>query len=413
MRLLGPSVLRIGGDSVDVSWWTSRGEAPPPWAANTVTPADISALSGLLAATGWRVLLGVDLGHFEPARIGDEARHARAILHHRLLGIEIGNEPDDFPRRAMLRPTGYDAPEYQREATSYRRQIASAGVAVYGPALARTEWLPQLHAFDRTLTALTLHYYPGATCVPPGSPVAGGLPAGGELLEPTVREEEDQMLAALTRAGALAGRPTRIGETNASACAGSPSQAPLYASALWSLDFSLRAASDGVGGVSFHGSLGVCEAFPESPICATTQTAARAGALVAQPEFYGLLAARRLEGGRFIPIQVSGAPLPADVTTWATLAPDGTIRVVIDDLAVAGAPQQLSLSAAGDTITAQTLTGTLGAGARSVSLGGATVNPDGTWHPHRVALESQAGLLHVVLAPASAIVLTLQPHGDR
>jgi hypothetical protein len=71
MRLLGPAVLRIGGNSVDLSWWTSSGEPPPPWATNTVTPTDLRVLHGLLTATGWRVLLGVDLGHFEPARAAD------------------------------------------------------------------------------------------------------------------------------------------------------------------------------------------------------------------------------------------------------------------------------------------------------------------------------------------------------
>lgn len=29
MRLLGPSVLRIGGGTIDLSWWTSSGEPPP------------------------------------------------------------------------------------------------------------------------------------------------------------------------------------------------------------------------------------------------------------------------------------------------------------------------------------------------------------------------------------------------
>jgi hypothetical protein len=87
MRLLGPSVLRIGGHSVDLSWWTSREETPPPWATSTITPTDLSALQGLLAATGWRVLLGVDFGHFEPARVAEEARYAQQILGPELMGI--------------------------------------------------------------------------------------------------------------------------------------------------------------------------------------------------------------------------------------------------------------------------------------------------------------------------------------
>lgn len=409
MRLLGPSVLRIGGDSVDVSWWTSRGEPPPSWAANTVTPADLSALSGLLAATGWRVLLGVDLGHDEPARIADEARYARMILRRRLLGIEIGNEPDDFARRAMLRPAGYGVAQYRSEAQRYEAVIRSADVAVYGPALARIEWLSPLGGLEHSFSAITLHYYPSATCVSPQSAVGSGLEAGSELLEPAVRQEEDQVLGELARAGALIGRPTRVGETNASACAGSPSTHPLYAEALWSLDLSLRAASEGVNALNFHGSLGVCAAFTESPVCAGSQERARTGALLPQPEYYGLLAARQLEGGRFIPVHLSVGLSSRDLTSWATLAPDGTVKLAIENFAIGGAPHTLLLAEPRYTATAQTLSGVLGDPGAPVSLGGVEVSRHATWHPHPLALTRKHGLIQIALEPASAIILTLQP----
>ena len=70
MRLLGPAVLRIGGNEFDESWWTSHNEPRPSWATNVVTPADLARLRGLLDATHWRVILGVNLGHFDPARAG-------------------------------------------------------------------------------------------------------------------------------------------------------------------------------------------------------------------------------------------------------------------------------------------------------------------------------------------------------
>ncbi len=76
---------------VDEQWRTASS-----WATNAVTPADLSALHGLLPPPGGKVLLGVDLGHFEPARAADEARYAREILGTDLLGIEIGNEPNDY-----------------------------------------------------------------------------------------------------------------------------------------------------------------------------------------------------------------------------------------------------------------------------------------------------------------------------
>ena len=125
MRLLGPSVLRVGGNSVDLSWWTSNGEPPPPWATSTVTPADLSALRGLLTATGWRVLLGVNLGHFEPSRAVDEARYAKRILGKSLLGIEIGNEPDDFGKKPKLRAPTYSVGEYLQEADAYSQALST------------------------------------------------------------------------------------------------------------------------------------------------------------------------------------------------------------------------------------------------------------------------------------------------
>jgi hypothetical protein len=37
------SVLRIGGNTVDETFWTSTGAAAPSWAIATITPADLTA----------------------------------------------------------------------------------------------------------------------------------------------------------------------------------------------------------------------------------------------------------------------------------------------------------------------------------------------------------------------------------
>ena len=102
MRLLGPSLLRIGGNSVDLHGGPVRGTCSP-WATSTVTPGDLTTLHKLLNATGWRVLLGADLA-IEPARAADEARYARKILGKSSVGIEIGNEPNKFTDKQVDLP---------------------------------------------------------------------------------------------------------------------------------------------------------------------------------------------------------------------------------------------------------------------------------------------------------------------
>jgi hypothetical protein len=407
MRLLGPSVLRIGGNSMDLSWWTSSGEAPPAWAENTVTPADLRLLHGLLKATGWKVLLGVDLGHFEPTRAADEARAAQAILGTSLLGIEIGNEPDDFGHAQFsLRPRTYGVGEYLGEAGAYIQAVSAAapGVAAYGPATTqKTTWLPLLGAQGRMFAQLTQHFYATSTCAgkPPVVP-----PTISGLLSAAEHRLEDEKLATLTSAAAAAGLTSRIGETNDTACIASPAVSPVFASALWALDWALRASSSGVTGMNFHGNLGgVCGANPESPICAPSGPAAHDGALAAQPEYYGLLAARALEGGRFVPSNLS-RPMPS-LTTWATLAHDGTLRIALENLATEGVAQSVSIPMSGYTATELPLVAPSAAARRGVTFGGAHVTGNG-WHARPVRVRHRR-TLRVAVPSASAVIVTLRP----
>ncbi len=417
MRLLGPAVLRVGGGNVDFSWWTSSNEAPPPWATSTITPADLSTLHSLLAVTGWRVLLGVNLGHFEPARVADEAHNARKILGNELLGIEIGNEPDSYGektgnRNFSLRLPSYGVGEYLREAAAYRRELGAMtpGLAMYGPAASGSGWLIKLGVAGSMFTELTQHYYPTSTC--PNPPAAEPPPTAAGILSPAVRLREDEALEALAQAGATAGRSTRVDETNdISYCSeGTPgSQSP--ANALWALDWTLRAGSSGVKGVNFHGSFGACadNAQSQAPICSPGRDAANAGDVAPQPEYYGLLAARQLEGGRFVPTHlVAPEPLP-NLTTWATLAPGGTITIAIDNMATTGLAQPVSIPISGYTTTKETLSSPSVEASSSITLGGAAVTTAGLWRPKPVRPSHARGFTRIIVRPASAVIVTLRP----
>jgi hypothetical protein len=409
MRLLGPSVLRIGGSSVNFSWWTSRREPAPSWATNTVTPADLVELRKLLVATGWKVLLGVDLGHFEPHRVTDEAREAQVILGSSLLGLEIGNEPNSYGYpQFKLRSPGYSLSEYLAEAETYYKTLTAAapGVAIYGPALTESNaWLGQMGAAAGIFTEITQHYYATQGCPNPNTGVSPPAPTAAALLSPEVREGEDQALVTLSQDGAVAQRPVRLGETNDVTCSGSVYAAPVFASALWSLDWALRAISSGVRALNFHGWLGPCGSHAYSPICMPGR---RSGEDAAQPEYYGLLAVRQLEGTRFIGIKTDPEP-PANITTWATIGASGTVRIVIENFALAGRPQQISIPAAGYVVEERRLIGPSVGSRSGIRLDGGEITRQALWKP-RIARSLHAGAaLRLAVDPASAVIVALKP----
>ena len=418
MRLLGPAVLRVGGNSLDLSWWTSNNEPAPAWATSVITPITLASLHRLLIATGWRVILGLDLGHFDPARAANEARVAKHIIGSHLLGFEIGNEPNDYGGRAIgLRSSTYSAEEYLSELSSYINAIRSVspGVSFYGPDLGwqhAQPWLTELASSKSLAFAeLTQHYYPTTYNRPDGPCTETPVPTALELLSPGVRQQENEALQTIIAAGELAHLPVRISETNNTASCdapGGPATSPVFASALWSLDWTLRAASAGISGLNFHGNLGRCRPEAFAPMCTPAHPATAREELAARPEYYGLLAARQLEGGRFVPTHLSTASPWPNVTTWATLTPKGAVRIAIDNLGTKFVSQSISIPSTGYRATSELLAGPSIKATSNITLGGSRL-PQGRWRPERMQLRGRTGFFDLPLRPESAMIVTLRP----
>jgi len=416
MRLLGPAVLRVGGNSLDRSWWTSDAEPAPGWATSVITPTDLANLRELLAAADWQVILGVDLGHFDAARAADETRAAVNILGSRLVGIELGNEPDLYSSSSVkLRGDDYNASTYLKEVSAYSSAIheVSAAMPLYGPELSPpTSWLtPIAVETPMPFAVLTEHYYSTSYNRPLGGCKGTPLPTAPELLSEQVRERENAIIRTLVSAGELAHRPTRISETNSTAScddSGGPDTGPVFASALWSLDWALRAANAGVGGLNFHGYFGLCAPGSYSPICAPTNAAEARGQVAAHPEYYGLLAARELEGGRFLPVEIDGQNSAEELTAYATEHDHNVVTLVIDNLAING-PTSIVLRVPGyRTATSETLAGPSINATRGVTLGHASFNAAGMLRPKRAKIPGLRGVFRLKLAPTSAVVITLR-----
>ena len=134
-----------------------------------------------------------------------------------------------------------------------------------------------------------------------------------------------QRYMSIAQAGEI---PFRLDESNTVSCGGVAGISNTFAGALWAAAYVSEAMSLGVEGINLHGNPNNCLGY--TPLCAPTQQAIEAGALVPQPEWYALLLLRGLIGDRPLPTVVSalhGHNLQA--TTF--LAPDGSLQAVIVD----------------------------------------------------------------------------------
>jgi hypothetical protein len=415
MRMLGPGVLRLGGDSLDYSWWTSQDEHPPTWATSVVTPTDLVGLRKLLKVADWQVVLGVNLGHFDPSRAANEARVAERILGSRLLGFEIGNEPNHYGSQSKgFRPSSYSVGNYLEELGAYSTQMRAAvsNIRLYGPDLYSEAWLLAIASDkDTPFVALTEHYYPLSYSFAKGGCQGTPVPTAVELLSPQIRERESSALRILAQAGGMADREVRISETNnTGSCdaSGGPATSPVFASALWSLDWTLRSAMAGVAGLNFHGYFGRCIPNAYSPICAPSYAAEARGQVTARPEYYGLLTARQLEGGRFIPVHIGGQSGEGSFTAYATKHPGGEVTVAVDNFATEGVTSLLLKVPGYDKATSELLIAPSLSATSGVSFGHALFNKVKARPPRGTRVPKVSGTFQLKLPPASAVVVTLR-----
>ena len=344
------------------------------------------------------MLLTVNLGRYDPAAAAQEAAAAHALLGPKLAGIEIGNEPDRFSREG-LRPPAWGFSAYRREFAAYRTAIVQAapGVPIAGPDASSGErvlpWLRASAALRPSL--LTDHYYPLSSC--------GYRPSVSELLSPAVRQDESSMLRSLGAIQRTSAIPLQLDETNDISCKGQPGVSNSFASALWAADYIARAMTAGIRGLDFHDLLSRSGAY--SPLVARTHE------LHANPEWYALLLAARLQGSKPLHTSVRG---DANLSARAFVSSGGAVQLMLVNFdPIAATPLRVRLRVPGRFAagTILRLTGPSPYTTSHVQLGGREVNPSGAWSaqlPLPNVYDSK-GSLELAMPPSSAALVKLQP----
>jgi hypothetical protein len=411
LRTLGQSVIRIGGNTVDETFWTSNGAPPPSWSIATITPADLTALAGLAQASGWKVILGVNLKHYDPASAANEAQFAHSALGSSLQAIEIGNEPDLYPQYKSNTAQFF---------TDFQAYVSAIEQAVPGLPIEGDDGSSLTNSFQNAfvsaesglakpdITEVSAHNYPlvSTTC--------GGNPTIPELLGTSARDEENNNARDFASAAARLRLPAVEDEGNSVVCEGQQGVSDVYAAALWEIDDQLVTAREGVQGDYMHGTVLQCDTAKPlfmfyTPLCAPTAADAATGTLAAQPEYYGLATVHEIGTGAFLNLS---NPDWANVRAYAIRHQDGTVAVVLDDVQdpASNGSSTLQLDFGQSfthgsrfNLSANSLTATSG-----ITVGGQTVQANGTLAPPATTPVTVNGTtLTVTVTAGSTAVITL------
>lgn len=307
----GPIILRIGGNSTDVT-----GEPT----ATTVQP-----FAELAKALGTHFYLGVNLGSDNVNLATDQAQ---AYLSQMPAGsveaIEIGNEPDNYASSGM-RTAPYTFQDYVTDFNTWKASISPllpSETHLMGASWGSTSMLSNIQAYDSNeasaLTPFSQHYY-----------VASGKAANPDdiLLTPSSATVGPNAVAAAVITTHDFGLPFRMGEMNSLYCGGETGISDAFESALWAVDVMFEYASVGVDGVNWHvGNGGAYAAFEFTVQSSGTSTTYSLESV--RPLYYGLLFFQAATGNNahLLPVTLS---TQANLKAWATVDASNTPRLVL------------------------------------------------------------------------------------
>jgi hypothetical protein len=307
------------------------------------------------------------MGQSTPSAAADEVAYAQSSLGDRLVGFEIGNEPDLY-RKNGYRSATYAYADFKAEWESFAAaiRVKTPGAILTGPAAAGNVAPYTLRfATDGAVnnSLLTQHYYI-ADGKDPASTVAAMLtpdPRLGTILPELAKASGDNHM----KLG------FRIAECNSFYNGGAAGVSDSYASALWVGDFLFAIAASGASGVNLHGG-GNGPGY--TPI-------ADANGLVlqARPEYYGAALFALAANGRLLATEMSGgAPM---LSAYAVLADDGATSIVIVNKDSNAVTVAVDAGVAVSVASVIRLGGPALSATSGVLLGGVPIGNDGSWNP--------------------------------
>jgi autotransporter-associated beta strand protein len=398
-KQIAPAVLRIGGNSVNTTCWGGLSNQTP------ITAAEVAAFAGFVKAlpTNWHVIYGINMAANSLTNCAAEAAYAANALGPSLLGFEIGNEPDLYYENG-LRSSSYTFSDFVSEWQTFAAAITNAvpgwaitngggGWTLTGPASAgNTEGYTVPFATDEAgiISMLTQHYY-RANGQSPSSTIQYLIGP-----DPNLPGTVSNCVAAATAAHLPGG--FRVAECGSYYNGGAPNVSDAYGAALWALDFMFTCAENGCQGINFHGGGG---GTGYTPIADNGTSVVQA-----RPEFYGLKMFSLADQGNVIPAIITLAS-NVNFTAYGMRRSNGGISALLNNKATnVGVQVSINLGSYVSAAQAIYLSGSNLNSTNGYTLGGATINPDGSWAGAvQSVTPATNGQLTFIVPPISAVLL--------
>jgi glycosyl hydrolase family 79 len=333
----------LGGNSQDNTCWNPAAAPHPDWCKGQLGIGDFRLYSRAAKASGWRLILGINLKQNSSPWALDEITHGvtKGIEPEQIIGLELGNEPDLFSRDGS-RPETYSPADQVKDFLAYgnafQRDSIAKQYALIGPATC-CKWrnAHDLGTFmdgagASKLSLVTVHSYLLTTC-------GGRKVSIAELLAPELMTRFNQEAQGLVAGAHERKLPIALAETNSASCGGMPGVSNAFAAALWGIDSLFSAAEDGYSGVNFHFSY-----RPGGSSYNPVDTYKRVGDSnrvlyqnVVEPLYYGMyLFAHSASGEYLLPVSTKTA---SNVRSYATsTCPNCQVHTVVinKDVSAAG-----------------------------------------------------------------------------
>jgi hypothetical protein len=268
--LSSTGVLRLGGNTSEFAYWKPRPDSPEPEHPlvrevagepkaryYAVTLEAVRNLAAFLQAAGWTCVYGIGMGTNTASRAAEEAAVVAETLADRLQYFQIGNEADLFDRH-LRDPKTWSVGTYLEEWLALARAIAVRvpGAKFGMPDVAsNVSWLTEIAKQwpsiqnSPPVTTLSHHYYFGGPATNPEVNLVN-------LLKPATMQKVQNTANIAAVAATKMGARVRMTEGNTCYRGGKPGVSDVFASALWSADYSLLLASNGYSGINLHGGTG-------------------------------------------------------------------------------------------------------------------------------------------------------------
>ena len=399
-KLLGTPMMRLGANDVEVCTWAGNGTAPAqpngqPF--NTkVTTGGVDQLCGFLAATGSKIIYGVNFRVSTAATSAAEAAYVMGKCPSSIVGIEIGNEPDKFGSWSSQQT------QYESFATAI---LAAPGAQLAGPGCTTGSAASYTAPFADSesakwgskLVLLTQHSY-----------VAGAGSSGCSV--PNLQITTSKLTDVFTTMQGAATKDKiplgwRMGENNTCSGHGQQGLSDTLIAGLWAIDYMFEVAKRSGTGINFHnGEVGMDGTVPFYYEAIKEQN----GVVVqVQPEYYGMLLFTQAGTGAMVSTTVTTSA--QDFTAWAIKANGFTSVVLNNRNATSAVSATVNLGAAVSGASAIYLQGTpagnLTAAAGSVTLAGAQVTAAGAWARDPPYIQTVSGNNVSVYVPAASAAL--------